>query len=150
MAIDPVYEWPIDIVDGQVICAAPRTPVPDSRFKLGVRTDDCGMVIARFFTIHEMMEELRTHIANVMHALQVDWGDLVNNYEVAPPLPVYFPSGGGSGGGGGGGVTVTPGMGYTFTPPPVTYSTSGTTAPVTDWTIVTGPLEWATTVTWTE
>ncbi len=89
MGSDPVYEWPIDIVNGKIICAAPKLPVPDPRFKLGVRTDTCEMVIARFFTIHEMMDELRTHIATAMHDLEFDWGDLVGHHDV--PLPVYIP-----------------------------------------------------------
>lgn len=87
---DPAYEWPIDIINsegrGVLICAAPSPLRTDPKLKLGVRHGTCGAVITRSFTLHELVENLRHHIATVAHDLEVEWEDLVAGYEQPPVM----------------------------------------------------------------
>lgn len=69
MQRDPVYDWPLELKASQIICAAPQTK--------GKRIKTCLARMERFFTLDELIRELRTHIFNVTHDIEVDFAELL-------------------------------------------------------------------------
>lgn len=84
---DPIYEWPVDTLGDRVICAAPLMRVPDCKFKLGFRLDNCHAELPRGYTIREMMGFLRAHICAVEHDLEIDMDELLSWTDPPKPVP---------------------------------------------------------------